>query len=92
MEPILSRILEGRGTEGDLERLLAVGETICPGAMPHAASERLGLESIPFPYRMTTICFLGPSAYVPVHSALTLFPEEFHARIPKRVMIPVAAS
>ncbi len=92
MERILARILEGRGTEGDLERLLAVGETICPGAMPHAASERLGLEAIPFPYRMTTICFLGPSAYVPVHSALTLFPEEFQARIPKRVMIPVAAS
>jgi NADH-quinone oxidoreductase subunit F len=41
---------------------------------------------------MTTICFLGPSAYVPIHSALTLFPEEFQARIPKRVMIPVAAS
>jgi NADH-quinone oxidoreductase subunit F len=92
MERILARILEGRGTEGDLERLLAVGETICPGAMPHAASERLGLGATPFPYRMTTICFLGPSAYVPVHSALTLFPEEFQARIPKRVMIPVAAS
>ena len=28
---------------------------------------------------MTTICFVGPSAYVPVHSALTLFPEEFEA-------------
>ena len=40
---------------------------------------------------MTTICFVGPSAYVPVHSALTLFPEEFEARI-KRVLIPVAAS
>jgi NADH-quinone oxidoreductase subunit F len=92
MERILARIIEGRGTEGDIERLFAVGETICPGAMPHAASERLGLEAIPFPYRMTTICFLGPSAYVPIHSALTLFPEEFQARIPKRVMIPVAAS
>ena len=41
---------------------------------------------------MTTICFLGPSAYVPVHSAVTLFREEFEARIKPRVMIPVAAS
>ena len=41
---------------------------------------------------MTTICFVGPSAYVPVHSALTLFREEFEAKIPKRVLIPVAAS
>ena len=51
-----------------------------------------GSTPMPFPYRMTTICFVGPSAYVPVHSALTLFPEEFDASIPKRVMIPVAAS
>ena len=75
----------GRGTAGDLDRLLAVGETICPGAMPHAASDRLGLEATPFPYRMTTICFVGPSAYVPVHSALTLFREEFEAKIKPNV-------
>ncbi len=92
MERILARIIEGRGTEGDLDRLFAVGETICPGAMPHAASERLGLDATPWPYKMTTICFLGPSAYVPVHSAVTLFREEFEARIKPRVMIPVAAS
>ena len=92
MERILARIINGRGTEGDLDRLIAVGETICPGRCPHAASERLGLEAMPFPYRMTTICFVGPSAYVPVHSALTLFREEFEAKIKPRVMIPVAAS
>jgi NADH-quinone oxidoreductase subunit F len=62
--------------------------------MPHASSERLGLGAVPFPYKMTTICFVGPSAYVPVHSALTLFPEEFEARVTKREVrqtIPVTA-
>ena len=54
-------------------------QTICPGDMPHASSERLGLEAVPFPYKMTTICFVGPSAYVPIHSAMTLFPEDFAA-------------
>ena len=49
--------------------------------MPHASSERLGLDAVPFPYKMTTICFVGPSAYVPIHSALTLFPEEFEALV-----------
>jgi NADH-quinone oxidoreductase subunit F len=49
---------------------------------------------VPFPYKMTTICFVGPSAWAPLHSALTLFPEEFEARVtkvPKRVSIPVTA-
>jgi NADH-quinone oxidoreductase subunit F len=81
MERILARIINGQGTEGDLDRLIEVGEMICPGAMPHAATQRLGLDAVPFPYKMTTICFLGPSAYVPVHSALTLFREEFEAKI-----------
>jgi len=40
---------------------------------------------------MNTICFVGPSAYAPVHSALTLFRDEFEARITKRVLIPVTA-
>ncbi len=43
--------------------------------------------AVPFPYKMTTICFVGPSAYVPVHSALTLFPEEFAARVR---IVPIA--
>ena len=41
-----------------------------------ASSERLGLTAVPFPYKMTTICFVGPSAYAPVHSALTLFRDK----------------
>ena len=91
---ILERIVAGAGTDADLATIREVGETICPGDMPHAASERLGLEARPFPYKMTTICFVGPSAYVPVHSAMTLFPEEFEARVTKRAVrtfIPVTA-
>ena len=91
---ILERVISGHGTDADLDQMREVGQTICPGDMPHAASERLGLEAVPFPYKMTTICFVGPSAWAPLHSALTLFPEEFDAivtKVPKRVSIPVTA-
>ena len=88
---ILERVVAGRGTARDLDQLIEVGETICPGAFPHASSERLGLSAVPFPYKMTTICFVGPSAYTPVHSALTLFRDEFEAKIVKRTSIPVTA-
>ena len=91
LERILERVVAGLGTERDLDQLLEVGQTICPGAFPHAASESLGIEAVPFPYRMTTICFVGPSAYVPVNSALTLFRDEFEARLIKRTAIPVTA-
>ncbi len=87
---IVERVVAGEGTDADLETIRQVGETICPGDMPHASSERLGIDAHPFPYKMTTICFVGPSAYVPIHSALTLFPEEFEARVTKaRPRIPV---
>jgi NADH-quinone oxidoreductase subunit F len=94
---ILERICGGRGTEVDLDQLVQVGGSICPGAFPHASSRELGLEAVPFPYRMTTICFVGPSAYAPVHSALTLFRREFEAKIAtsvnrKRITIPVTAA
>jgi len=92
LEKILTRVVDGVGTSRDLELLMEVGATICPGEFPHASSERLGLDPAPFPYQMTTICFVGPSAFVPVHSALTLFPEEFESRVQKRVQIPVAAA
>ena len=86
------RIVDGHGTTDDLDQLFEVGESICPGAFPHAASERLGLEAVPFPYKMTTICFVGPSAYAPVHSALTLFRDEFEAKVaPEPQPIPVRA-
>ena len=89
---LLERVVAGHGTDADLDQMREVGQTICPGDMPHASSERLGLEA--FPYKMTTICFVGPSAWAPLHSALTLFPEEFDAIVtatPKRTTIPVTA-
>ena len=91
---LVERIVAGYGTDEDLATIFEVGQSICPGNMPHASSERLGLEAVPFPYKMTTICFVGPSAYVPIHSALTLFPEEFSALVSPRVSrrsIPVEA-
>ncbi|MBT4985640.1 MAG: NADH-quinone oxidoreductase subunit NuoF [Ilumatobacter sp.] len=91
---MLERVIAGYGTDADLDQMREVGQTICPGDMPHASSKRLDLEAVPFPYKMTTICFVGPSAWAPLHSALTLFPEEFEAivtKVPKRVSIPVTA-
>jgi NADH-quinone oxidoreductase subunit F len=89
---ILERIVAGQGSDRDLDQLLEVGGTICPGDFPHASSERLGLAAVPFPYKMTTICFVGPSAYAPIHSAVTLFRHEFEAKIVKRTFIPVSAA
>ena len=68
---ILERIVAGNGTDADLETILEVGESICPGDMPHAAREPLGQEATPVPYKLTPICLDGPPAYVPVHSAMT---------------------
>ena len=91
LERILRRIVDGNGTDADIQQILEVGAMICPGDFPHASNKKLGLIAVPFPYKMTTICFLGPSAFVPVHSALTLFRSEFEARVTKRVTIPVTA-
>jgi len=92
LERILSRIVDGKGTPADLEQLIEVGTSICPGDFPHASNEKLGLSAVPFPYKMNTICFVGPSAYAPVNSALVLFREEFEAKITRRNMIPVGAA
>jgi NADH-quinone oxidoreductase subunit F len=90
LERIMKRLVDGHGTTRDLDQLFEIGQTICPGEFPHAASERLGLEAKPFPFRMTTICFVGPSAYTAVDSALTLFRDEFEAKIVQRNLIPVS--
>ena len=91
LERILSRVVDGKGTMEDLDQLFEVGQSICPGEFPHASSAERGLSAVPFPYKMNTICFVGPSAYAPVHSALTLFRSEFEARVQKRTRIPVTA-
>jgi NADH-quinone oxidoreductase subunit F len=81
MQTILQRIVDGHGTPRDLDLLREVGDSICPPPFPRATNSRLGLEPVPFPYKMTTICFLGPSAVAPAISALDQFPEEFAARV-----------
>ena len=91
LERILSRVVDGKGTMADLDQLFEVGTSICPGDFPHASNAKLGISAVPFPYKMNTICFVGPSAYAPVNSALVLFREEFEAKIVKRNTIPVTA-
>ena len=91
LERILTRIVNGTGTEADLQQIFEVGAMICPGDFPHASNEKLGLAAVPFPYKMTTICFVGPSAFAPLHSAITLFRSEFESRLVKRISIPVTA-
>jgi NADH-quinone oxidoreductase subunit F len=81
MQTILQRIVDGHGTRRDLDLLREVGDSICPPPFPRAANSRLGLESVAFPYKMTTICFVGPSAVAPAISALDQFPDEFAARV-----------
>jgi NADH-quinone oxidoreductase subunit F len=81
LEKIMYRIETGAGRPDDLGLLLDVGDTIAPGPFPHASNKEKGLEAVPFPYKMTTICFVGPSAVVPMHSALTRFREEFEEHI-----------
>ena len=92
LERIMSRIVDGKGTMRDLDQLLEIGQMITPGQYPHPASERLGLAAAPFPFKMTTICFVGPSCYNAVDSSLTLFRDEFEAKIVKRNSIPVTAA
>ena len=91
LERILSRVVDGKGTMADLDQLIEVGTSICPGDFPHASNAKLGISAVPFPYKMNTICFVGPSAYAPVNAALVLFREEFEAKIVKRNTIPVTA-
>jgi NADH-quinone oxidoreductase subunit F len=90
LERVLQRVVDGRGSRADLDQMFEIGQSICPGNFPHASSTALGLEATPFPYKMTTICFVGPSAFAPVHSALTLFRDEFEAKIVERKQIPVS--
>mgnify|MGYP003333281962 FL=1 len=52
LEQILRRVVEGRGTNRDLDLLIEVGETICPGDFPHAAVASKGIEAVPFPYQI----------------------------------------
>ena len=70
MTKILERIMGGHGRPADIDLLHDIADNIAPGW-------RYGM----WPYNMTTICFLGPSAAVAVVSALVLFRNEFEELI-----------
>src|SRR5579875_1089075 len=63
LERILYRIEHGRGREEDLEQLLDICDNIAPG--------------LTWPPQMTTICVLGPSIPSSIHSAISMFRDEF---------------
>ena len=67
LDKVMRRIVDGIGRPEDLELLRDVCDNIAPG--------------LSFPYPMTTICFLGPSAAMPIISALQMFPEEFERAV-----------
>jgi NADH-quinone oxidoreductase subunit F len=67
LSKIMHRIESGDGRMADLDLLFDVCDNIAPG---------LG-----FPYPMTTICFLGPSAAMPIVSAIQMFRDEFLVHI-----------
>ncbi len=67
LSKIMHRIESGDGRMSDLDLLFDVCDNIAPG---------LG-----FPYPMTTICFLGPSAAMPIVSAIQMFKDEFLVHI-----------
>ena len=77
MEKVMHRIENGVGRIEDLDLLLDVGENISPAPFPHP--ERLGADPpiVPFPYKMTTICFLGPSAVSPIESSVHRFRDDY---------------
>jgi NADH-quinone oxidoreductase subunit F len=66
----MRRIEEGSGRREDLDLLYDVSDNIAPG--------------LSFPYPMTTICFLGPSAPMPIISATEMFRDEFLRHIDDR--------
>ncbi len=79
LEKIMRRIAEGNGRPDDLDLLRDVGDNISPGPFPRPP---VGAQpGVPFPYRQTTICPIGPSAVAPIMSSLILFPDDYKAHI-----------
>jgi NADH-quinone oxidoreductase subunit F len=89
LEKILTRLLAGEGRRGDLDLLLDVVDNISPAPFPRGASEAGGFGAVPFPYKKTTICDLGPSVGSPIVSALLHFRDEFEAYISDDVPVDV---
>jgi NADH-quinone oxidoreductase subunit F len=67
LERILYRLEHGGGRTEDLDLLLDVSDNIAPG--------------LTWPPQQTTICVLGPSIPSSIHSALSLFRDDFVAHV-----------
>jgi NADH-quinone oxidoreductase subunit F len=67
LSKIMFRIESGNGRPEDLDVLYDISDNIAPG--------------LSWPYPMTTICFLGPSATMPIISAIEMFRDEFLTHI-----------
>jgi NADH-quinone oxidoreductase subunit F len=67
LERMLYRLEHGGGRAEDLDLLLDVCDNIAPG--------------LTWPPQMTTICMLGPSIPSSIHSAITMFRDDFVAHV-----------
>ncbi len=81
LEKVMARIETGTGRPDDLALLDSIGASISPPPFPRPAWPSRGLDAVPFPYRQTTICALGPAAVAPVASSLTRFRDEYERHI-----------
>jgi len=91
LEKILARLLAGEGRAADLDLLLDVVDNISPAPFPRATGPGGDWEPVPFPYKKTTICDLGPSVGSPIVSALLHFRDEFEAYVERGVPVEVAS-
>jgi NADH-quinone oxidoreductase subunit F len=80
-ERIMGRIADGAGRIEDLAMLDEICELVSPGPFPRAGWELRGEAPIPFPYRQTTICGLGPSTMSALKSTLHRFRNEYIAHV-----------
>ena len=92
LEKILARLLAGEGRPADVELLLDVVDNISPAPFPKAKTEAGDWEAVPFPYKKTTICDLGPSVGSPIVSAILHFRDEFEAYANTGVPVEVSVS
>ncbi|MGC8509653.1 MAG: complex I 51 kDa subunit family protein [Acidimicrobiales bacterium] len=67
LERIMYRLENGGGRPEDLDLLLDLSDNIAPG--------------LTWPPQQTTICVLGPSIPSSIHSAITLFRDDFVAHV-----------
>ena len=81
LEKILARLLAGRGPTVRPRPPARCRRQHLPAPFPKAKTEAGDWDAVPFPYKKTTICDLGPSVGSPIVSALLHFRSEFEAYV-----------